>query len=219
MLFSTPALENKLEMLNWEKPECIYEQAHGILSTIAKDKSLLADLVLGAKENPELMTLCERYDFFDKIVLLRDPANRFRLRLSIFSPIESNRPHFHRWSYGCLILKGSYVHSIFGKEQLLENEVVYENLMPLHLQKVTAGDYYFLHHSLVHAVKAEEGTVSLLLQGPPMKERFMVVDKKIGKHWWEYCTEKETYEERQRKQMPRARLEMLIEKLKNWNII
>ncbi len=219
MLFSAPNLKNSFDALDWEKPECIYEQAQSILRTIAEDKSLLADLVLNVLEDSKLMPYCERYDFFDKIVLFKDPANRFRLRLSIFSPIESNRPHFHRWSYGCLLLKGSYVHSIFGKEQMLEEKVDCKNLTPLHLHKVTADSYYFLHHSLVHAVKAEEGTVSLLLQGPPMKERFSVVDRKIGKQWWEYCTEKETFEERKRKQMARSRLETLVGKLKAWSII
>lgn len=219
MTLSKTALADKVNHLNWEEPEKFFEEMRNILQTLAENRSLLAALVLGVRENSELMSLCERYDFFDKIVLLKDPANRFRLRLSIFSQVESNRPHFHRWSYGCLLLRGSYMHAIFGKEQMLEGNVECDSLIPLHLYKVTAGSSYFLHHSLVHAVKAEEGTVSLLLQGPPMKERFLVVDRKIKKQWWEYCTEKETFEERKRKQMSKERLDALTHQLKIWSII
>ncbi|KKL63560.1 hypothetical protein LCGC14_2173890, partial [marine sediment metagenome] len=168
--------------------------------------------------DPKLFSLSERYDFFDKLVLFEDPNNYFRIRLSIFSRFESNRPHFHRWSYVAHVLKGNYLHSVFGDEYQLINPTN-KGVFPTNIYEVNENDTYFLDHSRVHAVKAKEGTVSLLLQGPPQKEKFLVIDRKTNRKWWEYGSNQETFDEQLRKKMSQERLVQMISFLTKTEIL
>jgi hypothetical protein len=38
----------------------------------------------------------------------------------------------------------------------------------------------------VHAVVAEPYTVSLVIRGPAVMDRFLIMDRKTGKSWWQY---------------------------------
>ena len=218
LLFFGSRIESLANQLDWDNKECALEIAASILNHLSSNRSLLRELVENLEKDSELFSLCERYDFFDKLILYKDPLERFKIRLSIFSPFVSNRPHFHRWSYVAMILKGSYLHSIFGNESALMDSSL-ENLQPTHIYEVAQNSPYYIHHSCVHAVKAKSGTVSLLLQGPPQKERFLVVDRKIKRKWWEYGSEQETTDEKQRKQITQDRLLELINFLQNEKII
>ena len=211
-------IENLSNQLDWNCRESALKIGSSILVHLASDRSLLRDLVENLTNDTELFLLCEKYDFFDKLILYKDPADRFKIRLSIFSPFVSNRPHFHRWSYVAMILKGNYLHSVFCNESALIDALP-ESLQSIHMYEVTENSPYYIHHSCVHAVKAKSGTVSLLLQGPPQKERFLVVDQKIKRKWWEYGSQQETTDEKQRKQISQDRLLYLIDLLKNEKII
>ena|SRR3972149_11082380 len=204
--------------LNWNCRETILEKGNAILSHLSSNRLLLKELVENLNHDDALFSLCERYDFFDKLILYIDPSGRFKIRLSIFSEFVSNRPHFHRWSYVAKILKGSYLHSIFGNEVDFEKTPI-ELLEPTHLCEISPQSPYFLHHSIVHAVKAKPRTVSLLLQGPPQKDRFLVIDRKIKRKWWEYGSEQETSDEKHRKQISKSRLKELIQILCEEEII
>lgn len=215
----SPRIDHRLlslaEAVNWNCLASIVTYGEAFLRKVWKEEGVLRSLLEAVVEDERLIGLCERYDFFNKIVLFVDPSDRFRLRLSVFTDVESNRPHFHRWSYGALVIRNGYEHSIFGNEEDLKT---HSEIKPLFTSRVRVGDFYALHHSLVHAVRAEPGTVSLLLQGPPQKEKFLVIDQKIGRSWWEYGQECETMEERERKLLGKDRLLSLIDTLGQWHI-
>jgi|GEM_PF-1032464 len=205
----TERIKTLADQLNWDCRASALTTGSLILNHLSSDRILLRAMVENLIDDLDLFPLCERYDFFDKLMIYKDPFERFKIRMSIFSPFISNRPHFHRWSYVAMILKGRYVQSIFGRESEF-SDASFDAFQPMLVHEVSADAPYFLHHSCVHAVKAESGTVSLLLQGPPQKDRFWVIDQKIERRWWEYGSELETTDEKQRKQISRERLVELI---------
>ncbi|MFF0574381.1 hypothetical protein [Streptosporangium saharense] len=63
------------------------------------------------------------------------------------------------------------------------------------------GYSYTLHHSMVHAAVADPDTVSLIVRGPAVKDRFLVTDRTTGQVWWQYGAATESPEEAVAKQM------------------
>jgi hypothetical protein len=59
---------------------------------------------------------------------------------------------------------------------------------------------------MVHAVTAEPYTVSLVLRGPSVKDRFLVMDRATGTSWWQYGAADEGAEAAQAKRMRPERL-------------
>jgi hypothetical protein len=115
------------------------------------------------------------YDFLDKLVLWDDPTG-FRVRLRVFLPGYFDRPRNHRWSYASRVLMGQYRHILFGDVDLDEH-VDPAALTPVMVCWEQAGSSYVLHDSMVHAVVAEAYTVSLVIRGPAVKDRFLVMDR------------------------------------------
>ncbi|MFD4444817.1 hypothetical protein ACFWPK_34075 [Nocardia sp. NPDC058519] len=89
----------------------------------------------------------------------------------------------------------------------------------IHVRHEQVGASYALHHSAIHAVVAEPGTVSLVLRGPAINDRFLVMDAKTGRSWWQYGATKESLEAAARKRMSPQRLEELIVLLGQWDLI
>ena len=65
----------------------------------------------------------------------------------------------------------------------------------------------------MHSIKAEPYTVSLIIRGPSVKERFLVADKSTGKSWWQYGAVDESEEEKNAKKMTSERFESTMRKL------
>src|SRR5699024_9604370 len=114
----------------------------------------------------------------------------FRVRLHVFLPGYFDRPHNHRWSYASTILHGDYRHYLFGNVELNELTTL-RNLDAVMVRQEQVGSAYALHHSTVHAVVAEPYTVSLVVRGPAVKDRFLVMDRKTGESWWQYGAKQE----------------------------
>ncbi|HEX3960192.1 MAG TPA: hypothetical protein VHZ03_26740 [Trebonia sp.] len=126
--------------------------------------------VWNATEQPELLRLCEHNDILDKVVLWDDPAG-FRVRLHVFLPGYFDGPHNHRWSYASTILAGEYRRILFGGADL-DERVDPASLTPVMVRWEQAGTSYLLQHTMVHAVVAEPYTVSLVIRGAAVKDRF-----------------------------------------------
>ncbi|WP_067694453.1 hypothetical protein [Nocardia jejuensis] len=167
--------------------------------------------------NPALLTLCEHYDILDKIVLFSDPDSGIRVRLHVFLPGYFDRPHNHRWSYASRILRGRYRHYLFGDAELDES-IEPAKLPVLQAREEPVGATYALHHTMVHAVVAEPHTVSLVVRGPAVKDRFLVADRKTGEAWWQYGATQESPEEAQRKRMTPAQLLEVIASMREWKL-
>ncbi len=162
--------------------------------------------------------MCEHYDLLDKLVLFRGQRCDFRVRLHVFLPGYFDRPHNHRWSYSSLILHGSYQHSIYGQDGGLTEDIEVGSLRPIMTHRQRAGDFYTLHHSLIHSVIAEPYTVSLIIRGPAQKNRFLVMDRLENRAWWQFGMAAETAEDREKKVMTREHFDGVMARLAILNL-
>lgn len=210
------AITEPLRSLDWEDIDAVEHAARKALTTLTEDPGAIRAALLSLPERPDLMTLCEHYDILDKIVLHSDESG-VRLRLHVFLPGYFDRPHNHRWSYASMIMRGEYRHYLFGNTTLDET-VDPDSLTALQVQQEHVGTLYALHHSMVHAVVAEPFTVSLVLRGPAIKDRFLVMDRKTGENWWQYGAHQESVTSAAEKRMSPERLDNLIVSLREWGL-
>jgi len=173
------AIIEPLRSLDWEDIDAIEAASRKALDSLLENRGLIRKTLLALPEHPDLLNLCEHYDILDKVVLW-DDLSGVRVRLHVFLPGYFDRPHNHRWSYASAILRGEYVHYLFGNAEL-DEKVNPGSLKPLMARHERIGDAYALHHTMVHAVVAEPHTVSLVIRGPAVKDRFLVMDRKTGR--------------------------------------
>lgn len=210
------AIIEPLRSLDWEDIDAVEHAARKALSALLEDPQAIREALLALPERPALLKLCEHYDILDKIVL-HDDASGARLRLHVFLPGYFDRPHNHRWSYASTILRGEYRHYLFGDAEL-DERVDPAALTSLMVRQEHVGNTYALHHTMVHAVVAEPFTVSLVLRGPAVKDRFLVMDRKTGESWWQYGASQETAQSAEQKRMSIARLRELTSWLQDWEL-
>jgi hypothetical protein len=177
---------DELAGLDWEDTLRVQSLSETILRGVSDDRAMLRELLGKVPHNPALLEKCEHYDILEKLVLAEDPASGARLRLHVFLPGYIDRPHNHRWTYSSLILSGRYLHQIYGEDDGLTERVDVDELVPLLVRNETRGSTYTLHHSMIHSLVAEPYTVSLVLRGPAVKKRFLVMDKATKQSWWQY---------------------------------
>ena len=205
-----------LRGLDWNDIDAVEHGCRKALTQLADDPDLIRVALLGLPDRPELQALAEHYDILDKIVLHADDAG-IRVRLHIFLPGYFDRPHNHRWSYASLILRGEYRHYLFGDVDV-DAEPEPGSLAALQVRQEQPGDSYALHHSMIHAVVAEPYTVSLVIRGPAVKDRFLVMDRKTSESWWQFGAAKESARDAARKRMTRGRLDEVTRMLREWEL-
>lgn len=206
-----------LQSVDWSDLEVVSEAVSSCLRRLAAQPRLISRLIDNAAIDSALSEMCEHYDLLDKIVLCATPL--FRIRLHVFLPGYFDRPHNHRWSYSSLILKGRYRHVLYGADNDLTDTIDVSSLKPVMVRTETAGDFYTLHHSMVHAVTAEPYTVSLVVRGASTKERFVVMDRSDNSAWYQYGAANETNEEHLSKAMTPDRFSFITEKLHELQLI
>jgi hypothetical protein len=205
-----------LRSIDWGDIDAVEHATHKALMKLTEDRRPIRKALLALPERPDLLMLCEHYDILDKIVLHDDPSG-VRVRLHIFLPGYFDRPHNHRWSYASVILRGEYRHYLFGDAEL-DEQVDPASLKALMARQEQVGSAYALHHTMVHAVVAEPCTVSLVIRGPAVKDRFLVMDRKTGESWWQYGASQETAYEAEQKRMSVERLSELTDLLREWDL-
>jgi hypothetical protein len=65
---------------------------------------------------------------------------------------------------------------------------------------------------------AEPYTVSLVVRGPTVKDRFLVMDRLTGKSWWQYGVAQESPEEAAKKRMSADRFREARRQLDKWDV-
>jgi hypothetical protein len=205
-----------LRSLDWEDTDAVGAATVKALAMLTSQQRMLRGILLDLPERPDLLGLCEHYDILDKIVLHDDPSG-VRVRLHVFLPGYFDRPHNHRWSYASTILRGQYRHYLFGDADLDET-IDPASLKALMVRDEQPGSTYALHHTMVHAVVAEPYTVSLVIRGPAVKDRFLVMDRKTGQSWWQYGTNQEPAYDAEQKRMSVERLAELTTSLREWDL-
>ncbi|MFD3704261.1 hypothetical protein ACFWUP_14050 [Nocardia sp. NPDC058658] len=214
-------MENVIEPLrelDWNDVDVVEAASRKSFELLTTQKYLLRRALNAVTDNPDLTALCEHYDILDKIVLHDDLQSGVRLRLHIFGPGYHDRPHNHRWTYASHILRGHYRHRLYGEAEL-GTEIDVAGLRAIHVRQERVGTSYALHHSAIHAVVAEPGTVSLVLRGPAIKDRFLVMDAKTGASWWQYGAMTEPSDAAAKKRMSARRLRELIASLDEWQLV
>ncbi len=205
-----------LRSLDWEETDAVEAATVKALAMLTSQQRMLRGILLDLPERPDLLGLCEHYDILDKIVLHDDPSG-VRVRLHVFLPGHFDRPHNHRWSYASTILRGQYRHYLFGDADLDET-INPANLKALMIRDEQPGSTYALHHTMMHAVVAEPYTVSLVIRGPAVKDRFLVMDRKTGQSWWQYGASQEPAYDAEQKRMSVERLAELTNSLREWDL-
>jgi hypothetical protein len=209
-----------LNDLDWKDIEMVSFYTQKVLLELYSRRDVLRSLLESLLKNEELISLCEHYDFFDKLVLYKEKSDKFRIRLHVFLPeSHKDRAHYHRWTYSSLILRGGYKHLIYGTEEQINEDVNPQDLKPLIVQEEKAGSIYTLNHNVIHSVEAVPYSVSLIIRGPAVKDRFLILDRKTGRKWWEYGRESEAIEEIRRKAMNVSRIKRIISKLYEWGVV
>jgi predicted metal-dependent enzyme (double-stranded beta helix superfamily) len=205
-----------LDADKWDDMDVVESAARMSLDVLAGDPAVIRAALRDIPRTPGLLPLCEHYDILDKIVLHDDPTG-FRVRLHVFLPGYFDRPHNHRWSYASMILHGAYRHHLYGNAEV-NQDIDPGSLAAVMIRREAPGDFYALHHSMVHAVVAEPHTVSLVVRGPAVKDRFLVMDRTTGRAWWQYGTAKESADEASRKRMSAERFGELSSRLDEWGV-
>lgn len=164
----------------------------------------------------------ESYPNLDKVVLWSSGDGALRLRLHVFLPGYADRPHNHRWSFASRILKGSYLHSLYGSQDGVLADVR-EGREPRmrYLGRQHAGTDYFLDSTAVHSLRVDEPTVSLLLRGPAVKKQYFTVlpddgsTPVAGRLVWSRGAAQEAAAESRAKQITAAGLERVASALRD----
>jgi hypothetical protein len=211
------AIIEPLRSLDWEDIDAVEHATRKALTTLTEDPQPMREMLLTLPDRPELLKRCEHYDILDKIVL-HDDESGMRLRLHVFLPGYFDRPHNHRWSYASTILRGEYRHYLFGDAEL-DEQVDPADLKALMVRQEQVGNAYALHHTMVHAAVAEPYTVSLVIRGPAVKNRFLVMDRKTGESWWQYGANLEPAASAEAKRMRVERLSKLMDSLQEWGLV
>jgi hypothetical protein len=202
-----------LDTVDWKSTGSILRTAEAIFDATTHEPGLLAALLDNLTTDAHLRPMCEGYDFMDKLVLWDSPDHQIRLRLHLYRPGYFDRPHNHRWPFASRILRGSYLHRLYGRDDHFTEDTDPDQLTPILERVERPGSTYALHHTSVHTVQAEADSISLLLRGPAAKDRFLILDKAAGS-FWVYGAAQETAETRASKIMKPDQLDQTITRVR-----
>jgi hypothetical protein len=167
--------------VDWDSLEDVHDAGDKALAALSEPAELgrLFDQLM---RDPRLLAMCERFNLFQKIVLIDDPETQLRLRLHVFGDRLVEEAHNHRASFVARILHGSYRHLLYGSAtELWPGEAADAPvLVPRWIQDQYPGYTYTLHHEFVHSTFALPDTVSLVVQGPRDRPEFRIVDLTDG---------------------------------------
>ncbi|ROO63076.1 hypothetical protein EDC02_5089 [Micromonospora sp. Llam0] len=202
-----------LDTVDWNNTGSILHTAGSIFDAITHEPGLLTALLDNLATDTHLRTMCEDYDFMDKLVLYDSPDHQIRLRLHLYRTGYFDRPHNHRWPFASRILRGSYLHRLYGRDDHFTEDTDPDTLTPIMERVERPGSTYALHHTSVHTVQAEADSISILLRGPAAKERFLILDKTAGS-FWVYGAAQETPATRASKIMNSDQLDQTIARVR-----
>lgn len=184
-----------LRSIDWNDITKTHLITSKILFNIKENKEILGGLVGTLSNREACFKRCEKDYNIDKFVLYNDEETSIRLRLHIMHPYTGDIPHSHRMNFTSLILYGSYLHTMYAPIDC--GEVLYEadEIFPILIRNETTDNPYYIHHSLIHNLKATEGEcISLMLRSPAQKKRAIHYDIDRKKVWWRYGSYERTEE-------------------------
>lgn len=202
-----------LHGLDWDDTDTVWRAAGEAFTALTVDRwAPLLSLLDALPGSPRLTEMCETYDFLDKLVLHDDTEHGYRIRAHLFRDGYFDRPHDHRWPFASMILTGSYRHTQYGSNAGF-TDIDPADLRPLSVRTERPGDWYALHHTAVHSVTAQSGTLSLVLRGPAVKDSFRIIDTDRASSFIVKGAAQETPAERATKRMSPDRLTTVITRI------
>lgn len=208
-----------IEPIDWkdfERAACLTKD---IVRKLAGDKELLRDLVYQVESDPRLLSMSERIQPLDKIVIYDALERGFRIRLHLWANESYDRPHNHRFSFTSIILRGHYTHTWYRANQEVSDSFDTTLVEPLYITDEAEGSCYTLHHTAIHTAFPAPDTISLILRGPAEKKRSIITERGTGKVWWRAGTQDETAERRRQVQLSLDDYKSLCIRLTNLSVI
>lgn len=215
-----------LRGIDWEDLDVVEQTSRLALEQMWANREIIRTALDAVADTPELLALCERPDPvtldevgqpLDKIVLYADPESGVRVRLHVFWNGCIDLPHNHRWTFASMVLKGHFRHFMFGDQG--DDETPFPlPFNALYACEEQQGATYALHHRAMHALVAEENTVSLVIRGPAVKDHSFFVDTETGERKYHFGADKESPEKEARKKMTPETLRELAEKFREWKL-
>lgn len=209
-----PGELDELGGIDWDDTGSILSACTPVLEAFSRDPGLLPALLGNLSGSEHLQSMCECYDFLDKLVLHDAAQAQVRVRLHLYRPGYFDRPHNHRWSFASHILRGQYLHRLYGRDDLFAEDTDPDSLRPICERTEGPGAIYALHHTSVHAVQAAADTISVLLRGPAAKDRFLILDRHAGGSFWAYGAARETPAQRASKRMTTSQISETITRVR-----
>ncbi|MFI9835032.1 hypothetical protein ACIHIX_46030 [Streptomyces sp. NPDC051913] len=177
-----------LDRVDWEDLEGVSATTSDVFMGLM-GQGVLLGLLANIERRPELREMCEHYPTGEKLVLYRSDASDVRVRLHIFHPGHRDKPHNHRWTFASRVLHGAYTHRLYSPADMTEAAAgggPTVGLRPVMTRVESAGSSYVLHHRQFHTVETETETISVIVRGPAVKERFAAVDRTTRTRQWNY---------------------------------
>ncbi|MFD8337928.1 hypothetical protein ACFV42_35510 [Streptomyces solisilvae] len=161
---------SKLVRLDWQRIDVVEQVSSRALAEFTRPGAL-KELLAGVLTDQRLLGLSERHHWGDRIILWDDPNNQLRVRLHRFEN-RADEPHSHRWPFYTKVLHGSYRHTLYGPESWVRQTIERGNPLPRPVVSRTevAGSSYAIDEEMVHNVKTEADTFTVIIQGPRLKE-------------------------------------------------
>lgn len=215
-----------LRGIDWEDLDLVEQTSRLALEQMWANREIIRTALDAVADTPELLAMCERPDpvtigevgqSLDKIVMYADPESGVRVRLHVFWNGCYDLPHNHRWSFASMVLKGQFRHFMYGDQG--DDDIPFP--LPfnvLHAREERQGMTYALHHRMMHALVAEENTVSLVIRGPAVKDYSFLVDTKTGERMYHFGADKESPEKEARRKMTPETLRDLSVKFREWDL-
>lgn len=184
---------NELIRLDWSDIDNIAQVTTKALDELTRPE-VVRELLLNAAADPRLLDLSERRHWGDRVILFDDPPSGVRLRLHRFEKAH-DEPHSHRWSFTTRVLAGGYRNWLYGPEKWVDRAVAERRAMPSAalVRDERPGISYTIDDQMVHNVRVQADTFSVIVRGPSDKERALRV--RAGGVYWQYGREQESPEE------------------------
>ena len=185
---------HSLRCTDWDDVGSVAARCAPIFDSLEAEPGTIPALLERLADDSHLQSLCERFDFFDKLVVHDDVEAKIRVRIHLFVKGYFDRPHNHRWTFASLLLSGSYLHQLFGRDEAFGEDTDVDSLKPIMERTEQAGSRYALHHNSVHAVRAANDTISIVVRGPAAKQRSLILDRANRGSFWVYSAGQESAE-------------------------
>jgi hypothetical protein len=204
---------------DWNDVAFVNTHSGKVFDYLLENKKLLTEMMMQAADNPAMINMCEDDGIVYKVALYT--GSEVRIRFHVFKDSLIDRAHDHRWTFSAKVLLGKYVHTIFDADtSKITDQVKYSELRPYMIRNEIAGSFYTLHHNQIHTLLADAGSVSIMLRGPAMKEKMLLLDKELNETWWQYgAANDKTVEDKKNVKLTRSDYLGLMEVLRSKNII